>query len=165
MARYRGFRFGVIPADRGVSRLRGAYGTSLSLLFGLTGLVLLMTCANLATLTLARASAREREIAVRMAIGASRSRLVSQILMESLLVAVAAAALAVPVALLCERALVSFLDTTANPVVLSLTADWRLMAFVAREHGRHVAAVRASFPRCAWPLSIRSGPAPSRREA
>jgi predicted permease len=129
-AQYRAFRFGVIPAGRGVSRLRGAYGTSLSLLFGLTGLVLLITCANLATLTLARAGAREREIAVRVAIGASRSRVVSQMLIESLLVAVGGATLAIPVALLSGRALVAFLDTSANPVALNLTADWRLIAFV-----------------------------------
>jgi predicted permease len=130
-AQYRGFRFGVIPAGRGVSRLRGAYGSSLSLLFGLTGLVLLMTCANLATLTLARASAREREIAVRVAIGAPRSQVVSQILIESLVIAIAGAMLAVPVALVSGRALVSFLDTSASPVVLNLTIDWRLISFVA----------------------------------
>jgi predicted permease len=129
-AQYRGFRFGVIPAARGVSRLRGEYGTTLSLLFGLTGLVLLMTCANLATLMLARASAREREIAVRVAIGASRSRVVSEMLIDSLLVAVGGAALAVPVALLSGRALIAFLETSTHPVMLNLTADWRLIAFV-----------------------------------
>jgi len=130
-ARYRAFRFGVVPAGRGVSRLRGTYGGVLSLLFGLTGLVLLMTCANLATLTLARASAREQEIAVRVATGASRSRVVSQVLVESLLVTVGGAALALPVALLSGRALVAFLETSATPVVLNLTADWRLISFVA----------------------------------
>ena len=129
-ARYRAFRFGVLPAGRGVSRLRGAYGPSLSLLFSLTGLVLLMTCANLATLTLARASAREREIAVRVAIGASRPRVVSQLLIESVLVAIGGAALAVAVALVSGRVLVAFLDTSANPVALNLSADWRLISFV-----------------------------------
>ena len=129
-ARYRAFRFGVLPAGRGVSRLRGPYGASLSLLFSLTGLVLLMTCANLATLTLARASAREREIAVRVAIGASRPRVVSQMLIESVLVAIGGAALAVVVALVSGRALVAFLDTSANPVALNLSADWRLISFV-----------------------------------
>jgi predicted permease len=129
-AQYRAFRFGVIPAGRGVSRLRGTYGGSLSLLFGLTGLVLLITCANLATLTLARASAREREIAVRVAIGASRSRVVSQVLIESVLVAIGGAALALPIALLSGRALVAFLETSATPVMLNLTADWRLISFV-----------------------------------
>jgi putative ABC transport system permease protein len=130
LARYRSFRFGAIPAGRGVSRLRQAHGLSLSLLLGLTGLVLLMTCGNLANLMLARAAAREREIAVRAAIGASRSRLVSQMLIESLLVAGGGAALAIPVALLSGRALVAFLDTSANPVFLNLTADWQLISFV-----------------------------------
>jgi len=123
-------RFGVIPAGRGVSRLRGAYGTSLSLLFGLTGLVLLITCANLATITLARAGARQREIALRVAIAASRTRVLSLMLIESLLVAVGGAALAVPVALLSGRALLAFLDTSSNPVMLNLSADWRLISFV-----------------------------------
>jgi predicted permease len=130
IAQYRSFRFGVIPAGRGVSRLREAHGTSLSLLLGLTGLVLLITCGNLATLLLARASAREREIAVRAAIGASRPRLLSQMLIESLLVAVGGAALAVPIAVLSGRALVAFFDTPINPVNLNLTADWRLVSFV-----------------------------------
>ena len=127
---YRRLRFGVFPAGRGVSRLRDVHGTSLSLLWGLTGLVLLMTCGNLATLMLARASAREREMAVRVAIGASRARLMSQMLVESLLVAVGGAALAVPVALVSGRALVAILDTSTNPVNLNLTMDWRLVMFV-----------------------------------
>ena len=114
-AGYRGLRFGVVPAGRGVSRLRDAHAASLTLLFGLTGLVLLMTCGNLATLMLARASAREREVALRAAIGASRGRLVSQMLIESLLVAAAGAVLALPVALVSARALIALLGTSAGP--------------------------------------------------
>jgi len=127
---YRALRFGVVPSARGVSRLRDAHGTSLSLIMGLTALVLLITCNNLATLVLARASARQREIAVRVAIGASRRRVVSQMLIESLLIAAAGASLAVPVALICSRALVTFIETSSNPIYLNLTADWRLAAFV-----------------------------------
>jgi predicted permease len=128
---YRGLRFGVFPAGRGVSRLRGTHGTSLPLLLGLTGLVLLITAANLATLNLARASARQREFAVRVALGASRSRILSQMLLEGLLVAAGGAALAVPVAVASGRALVAFLETPTNPISLDLAADWRMMAFVA----------------------------------
>ena len=127
---YRRLRFGVFPAGRGVSRLREMHQTSLSLLLGLTGLVVLITCGNLATLMLARASARGRELAVRLAIGASRAQLVSQMTIESLLVAAAGAALAVPVALLSARALVAFLGSSTSAVTLSLTADWRLIGFV-----------------------------------
>ena len=131
VAGYRRLRFGVVPAGRGVSRLRDAHRAPLTLLLGLTSLVLLMTCGNLATLMLARASAREREVAVRAAIGASRGRLVSQMLIESLLVAAAGAVLAVPVALLSARALMTLLGTSAGPIVLRLDGNWRLMAFVS----------------------------------
>jgi putative ABC transport system permease protein len=130
IAGYRGIRFGVVSSARGVSRLRETHGTSLAVLMGLTALVLLITCNNLATLVLARASAREREMAVRVAIGASRRRLVSQMLIENLLLAAAGALFAVPLALLCGRALVSFLETSTNSIHLNLTADWRLASFV-----------------------------------
>ncbi len=89
-----------------------------------------MTCGNLATLMLARASAREREVAVRAALGASRRRLVSQMLIESLLVAAAGAVLAIPVALISARALLTLLGTSAGPIALELAGNWRLMAFV-----------------------------------
>ena len=129
-AGYRRLRFGVVSAGRGVSRLRDAHAASLTLLLGLTGLVLLMTCGNLATLMLARASAREREVALRAAIGASRGRLVSQMLVESLLVAAAGAVLALPVALVSARVLMALLGTSAGPIALQLDGNWRLMAFV-----------------------------------
>ena len=135
IARYRSFRFEVIPAGHGVSRLREAYGTSLAWLLGLTGLLLAITCGNLATLMLARAGLREREIAVRVAIGASRARLVSQMLIESLMMSAAGAALAIPVALLSGRALVALLETSDSHVVLNLSTDWRLIAFVATTAG------------------------------
>jgi predicted permease len=128
--RYRAIRFSVVPAAHGVSRLRDAHGRTLVLLLGLTALVLLITCGNLATLLLARASARAREIAVRTAVGASRRRLVSQMMSENLLLAAGGALLAVAVALASSRALVAFLDTQMNVVTLNLAADWRLLAFV-----------------------------------
>jgi putative ABC transport system permease protein len=96
-----------------------------------TGLVLLIACANLANLMLARATAREREVAVRLAIGASRRRIVRQMLSESLLIAGIGAAGGVLVAQWFSRSLVAFLSTTDSPLFVDLGFDWRVFAFTA----------------------------------
>jgi len=127
--KYRAFKLGVVPAGSGVSLLRENYERSLWLLFAIAGLVLLIACANLANLLLARASVREREIAVRQALGASRGRLVRQLLVESLLLAAVGAVLGAIIAQGLSRVLVSSLSADGDKVFLELSPDWRILGF------------------------------------
>jgi predicted permease len=128
---YLASKFTAVASGSGVSQLREKYEESLWLLLAIAGLVLLIACANLANLLLARASAREREIAVRQALGASRGRLIRQLLVESLLLASLGALVGAGLAHGLSRSLVTFLSTTADPVFLDLAPDWRVFGFTA----------------------------------
>ena len=119
------------PAGTGVSDLRSDYEQPLWLLLGIAGAVLLIACANLANLMLARASVREREMAVRLAIGAGRGRLVRQLLAESALLTVAGTVLGGFLARGLSNYLVTFLSTSDAPLFLDLGMDWRMLAFTA----------------------------------
>jgi predicted permease len=121
----------VTSGATGVSNLRQDYQDPLWILLATTGLVLLIACANLANLLLARASVREREIAVRQAIGASRGRLIAQLLSESMLLALLGAALGAGLAALLSRGLIAFLTTEGNRMFVGLGIDWRILGFTA----------------------------------
>jgi putative ABC transport system permease protein len=126
---YLAFRFGALPAATGVSGLRHDYEDPLWLLLALSGLVLLIACANLANLMLARASVRQREMALRLTLGASRSRLIRQLLAESLLLAALGTIAGAALAQILSRLLVAFLSTHDNQIFVELTPDWRVLGF------------------------------------
>lgn len=117
------------PAATGSSPLRKQYADPLWVLLSISGLVLLIACANLANLMLARAGARQREMALRLTLGASRLRLIRQLLAESLLLALSGAAIGIALAQALGRILISYIGSAQGPVFLRTYPDFRVVSF------------------------------------
>ena len=130
MVTYRAMRVAVVDASTGVSPLRQSYRQPLWILLAIAGLLLLIASVNLANLLLARATARQQEFALRLAIGGSRGRVLQQVLIESLLIATLGSLAAVVVATAVSRSLLRLISTTLNPIHLDLSIDWRFVAFI-----------------------------------
>jgi predicted permease len=116
-------------ADIGYSSLRNDFSTPLVVLMCMVGLVLLIACANVANLLIARAFMRQREIAVRLSIGASRLQLVRQLLAESLVLSLAGGAVGVLLSVVLTRGLLALIPTGGAPLLVAPTPDLRILTF------------------------------------
>ncbi len=119
------------PGSRGASSIRGEFGNPLKLLMAMVGVVLLIACANVANLMLARASGRQREIGVRLALGASRRTLIRQLLTESLLVAILGGILGVLLSIAGTRVLLALVSIGVSDLALDVPLDHQVLIFAA----------------------------------
>jgi predicted permease len=121
----------LVPAARGAPALRIQYDNPLRVLMAMVGVLLLIACANVANLMLVRASASMKEVAIRMSVGASRVRLIRQLLTESLLLALSGGAVGLLVSMWATTAIVALFGGGRNPIVLDVQPDGRLLGFTA----------------------------------
>ncbi|MBI4902377.1 MAG: ABC transporter permease [Acidobacteria bacterium] len=119
----------VEAADGGYSQLRNNSSKALVVLMCMVGLVLLIACANVANLLIARAFARQKEIAVRLSIGASRGQLVRQLLVESMVLSFIGGVLGVGLAVLLTKGMLAFVPAEGNPLLIQPNPDTRILGF------------------------------------
>lgn len=119
----------VTPGSHGASTLRGDFGKPLRILMVIVGLILLIACANIANILLARSAARQKEISIRVALGASGSRVFRQALTESILLAAIGGAVGLLLAQWADAALLRMVSTTSNQIRLDVHASTTVLAF------------------------------------
>jgi predicted permease len=118
----------LLPGGHGVDEVSRRAGQPVQILTAVVGVVLLLACANLANLMLARGVSRRKETAIRLALGSGRSRLVRQALVESAILATAGGALGLAIGVAGGRALLRMLTAGAGPVAMTIGVNWHILA-------------------------------------